>query len=135
LAAFAALREALEPTGGGRSADANGADALLRCTSIAMQDPVMLFKLRIQPAGRAPKKSVLQRRFLGRTSKTSACCHAGDYYLAHDQTALRISEEGTAGAQWLRSPERWLLKTQHLGAVRPAVTVFQCHRGDHVAIR
>ena len=49
-----------------------------------------------------------------------------DYYLSHDQTPhYRYLKKALQALQWLRGPERWILKSpQHLEQLVPLLTIF-----------
>ncbi len=125
--------EALEPIPvAGEARDANGADArLLRCRQgIEMQDQVMpLFKLMFNLQAERTHEEI---ELLAIDFSTMFIENLGllprwrDYYLAHDQTPhYEYLKKVLQALQWLRGPERWLLKTpQHLEQFGPLMKVF-----------
>lgn len=125
--------EALEPIPApGEAPGANGADArLLRCRQgIAMQDQVMpLFKLMFNLQAERTHEEI---ELLAIDFSTMFIENLGllprwrDYYLAHDQTPhYAYLKKALQALQWLRGPERWVLKTpQHLEQFGPLMKVF-----------
>ena len=125
--------EALEPMPvPGEAPGANGEDPrLLRCRQgVAMQDQVMpQFKLMFNLQAERTHEEI---ELLAIDFSTMFIENLGllprwrDYYLAHDQTPhYKYLKKVLQALQWLRGPERWLLKTpQHLEQFAPLMKVF-----------
>ncbi|MBK8306794.1 MAG: sulfotransferase [Gammaproteobacteria bacterium] len=125
--------EALEPIPvPGETPDAHGEDPrLLRCRQgIEMQDQVMpLFKLMFNLQAERTHEEI---ELLAIDFSTMFIENLGllprwrDHYLAHDQTPhYEYLKKVLQALQWLRGPERWLLKTpQHLEQFGPLMKVF-----------
>lgn len=125
--------EALEPMPvAGETPGAQGEDPrLLRCRQgIEMQDQVMpLFKLMFNLQAERTHEEI---ELLAIDFSTMFIENLGllprwrDYYLAHDQTPhYAYLKKVLQALQWLRGPERWLLKTpQHLEQFGPLMKVF-----------